>query len=89
MVVGSKAQVFSGTADKTSGGLKKNDLMRTADGRIVSVKKHKAGKSNPALKKWRAAVDEAKEEMGLDSNSFVLIKGPLKSLAKQIYESKK
>jgi len=42
--VGSKAQVFHGTARHTSGGLKKGDLMKTKAGRVVSKKKHAAGK---------------------------------------------
>jgi len=42
--VGSKAQVFHGTAKHTSGGLKKSDLMKTKAGRVVSKKKHAAGK---------------------------------------------
>ena len=44
MTVGSAAQVFHGTAKHTSGGLKKSDLMKTKKGRIVSKKKHAAGK---------------------------------------------
>jgi hypothetical protein len=35
MVVGSRAQVFHGTADKTAGGLEKKNLL-LKDGRIVS-----------------------------------------------------
>ncbi len=42
--VGSKLKVWHGTAKHTSGGLKKSDLMRTKNGRIVSKKKHAAGK---------------------------------------------
>ena len=42
--IGSKAEVFHGSADHTSGGLKKKDLMKTSKGRIVSRKKHAAGK---------------------------------------------
>jgi len=41
--VGSKAEVFHGTAKHTSGGLHKKDLMKHK-GRIVSRKKHAAGK---------------------------------------------
>ena len=41
--VGSKAQVFHGTAKHTSGGLTKKDLMKHK-GRIVSKKKHALGK---------------------------------------------
>lgn len=42
--VGSKAQVWHGTAKHTSGGLTKKDLMKTKAGRIVSKKKHAQGK---------------------------------------------
>lgn len=41
--VGSKAEVFHGTAKHTSGGLTKKDLMKHK-GRIISRKKHAQGK---------------------------------------------
>lgn len=41
MVVGSRAQVFHGTADVTSGGLRKNDLFMDRDGEIKSKAKSK------------------------------------------------
>ena len=44
ITIGSKAQVWHGTALKTSGGLKKSDLMMNKHDRIVSKKKHSAGK---------------------------------------------
>jgi hypothetical protein len=50
--VGSKAEVFHGTAKHTSGGLKKKDLMKH-HGRIISRKKHAAGKK--AFARLRAA----------------------------------
>ena len=34
--VGSRRQVFNGSAEKTSGGLKKSDLLLNKNGRIVS-----------------------------------------------------
>jgi hypothetical protein len=43
VTVGSRAQVWHGTAANTSGGLCKNDLM-LHKGRIVSRKAHAAGK---------------------------------------------
>ena len=46
--VGTKAQVFHGTAKHTSGGLTKKDLMQTKKGRIVSRKKHRR-----ARRRWR------------------------------------
>ena len=41
--VGSKSQVWHGTANHTPGGLHKTDLMKTKKGRIVSKKKHAIG----------------------------------------------
>jgi hypothetical protein len=50
--IGSKAQVWHGSADHTSGGLKRKDLMKTRTGRIVSKRKHTAGlKAIKKLKK--------------------------------------
>jgi hypothetical protein len=43
--VGSRAEVFHGNAKRTSGRLVKDDLMKNAAGRIVSKKKHAAGKN--------------------------------------------
>lgn len=40
---GSKAEVFHGSCKKTTGGLTKKDLMKHK-GRIISRKKHAAGK---------------------------------------------
>jgi hypothetical protein len=47
-MIGSRAQVWHGNADKTSGGLKKKDL-KMKDGRIISKKVSK--KSKAAIKK--------------------------------------
>jgi hypothetical protein len=41
---GTRAQVWHGTAKKTSGGLTKSHLMRNKHGRIVSRRKHASGK---------------------------------------------
>ncbi len=41
---GSRAQVWHGTAKKTSGGLTKSNLMKNKHGRIVSRRKHASGK---------------------------------------------
>jgi len=65
MPIGSKAQVWNGTAHKTAGGLTKSDLMKNKRGKIVSKKMHalglKAYKNNnlkPATKEqlasWRS-----------------------------------
>jgi hypothetical protein len=57
--VGTKAQVYHGTAKHTSGGLTRKDLMKTKKGRIVSRKKHAAGKR--ALKRLVKAGYKAKK----------------------------
>lgn len=60
--VGSRAQVFHGTAERTSGGLKKNDLKRTKRGEIVSKKASAAAKKGNGFK-------------ALKSGGFVVKKG--------------
>lgn len=49
--VGSRAEVFHGTAKHTSGGLEKKDLLKNKWGRIVSAKKHKTAKKEKRLQK--------------------------------------
>ncbi len=44
--VGSKAEVFHGSAARTTGKLRKRDLMKTKSGRIISRKKHLLGKKS-------------------------------------------
>lgn len=41
---GSRRQVFNGTAERTTGGLRKEHLMKNERGRIVSAAKHKTMK---------------------------------------------
>ena len=59
VTVGSKAQVFHGTAKRTAGGLVKSDLMQNKAGRIVSKKAHAAGKD--AIQRLRNAGFVAKK----------------------------
>jgi hypothetical protein len=42
--IGTRAQVWHGTAEKTPGGLTKRHLMKNKHGRIVSKRKHASGK---------------------------------------------
>ena len=46
VTTGSKVQVYHGTAKHTSGGLTRKDLMKNKHGRIVSRRKHAAGKKS-------------------------------------------
>jgi hypothetical protein len=48
---GSRQQVMNGNAYKTSGELKKKDLLMNKWGRIVSAKKHKTAKKEKRLEK--------------------------------------
>ena len=70
--VGSKAQVFHGTAKHTPGGLVKKDLMKH-HGRIISRKKHAAGKK--AIKHLRAL-------------GFIAKKGTFKLMRKSMAKGK-
>ena len=63
MVVGSKAKVWHGNADKTSGGLTKENLMKNKHGRIVSIKKHERGKEVVKNLVNGIAVDSLKKEI--------------------------
>ena len=76
MTVGSRAQVFNGTADQTSGGLTKKDLKKNPKtGEIVSKAKSAAEKKNP----WIQAVAKAKKALkikkGGDFEDYKLEKG--------------
>lgn len=42
-LIGSKREVWNGSAERTSGNLTKSDLMKNKRGRIVSKKKHALG----------------------------------------------
>ena len=52
LTVGSRRQVYSGTAEHTSGGLTKKDLIKNKWGRIVSRSKHLTAKKEQRLKKY-------------------------------------
>lgn len=49
MLIGTRAQVWHGTAYKTSGGLTHSDLMKNKSGRIVSKAKHNSAKKDKRL----------------------------------------
>jgi hypothetical protein len=88
MTVGSRAEVFHGTANQTSGGLTKKDLMMK-DGRIVSRAASKAAKkslkSNP---KFQAFIDLAKEKSE-QKGSFCLVPSKKTKAYKKIIKDNK
>ena len=60
MLEGSRAQVFHGTAYKTSGGLKKHHILQNKNGRMVSRLKHNTAKKEDRLGEhgWTAKAGE-------------------------------
>merc|ERR1719377_123488 len=82
-----KALVFRGSKEKTSGGLSKADLIKNANGKIVSKKQSTAAKKRfgSTLKKWTDAVKAARKSLGL--KGFVAVKKgtPLYTKAKANY----
>merc|ERR1712003_27701 len=69
-----KSSVFRGTKEKTSSGLKKSDLMKNKNGKVVSKKKHARGlKAYAKIKGWTKAVAAAKKALGI--KGFVAVNG--------------
>ncbi len=62
--VGSKAEVWHGTAHHTKSGLTKSKLMKNKNGKIVSKAKHEAALNNHGLKMWSDAVKQARKNIG-------------------------
>merc|ERR1712243_26573 len=73
---GAKARVYFGKKSKTSGGLKKGDLVKSKSGKIVSRKASerakKTFKSN-GLAKYAAALKKARSALGI--KGFVPVGG--------------
>lgn len=83
---GSRAEVISGSALKTSGGLTKKSLkVSKVSGEVVSKKLAKAGAKNP----WAIATEEARKQLGLEGKMVLMNVGPqgkkLYKLTKQLY----
>merc|ERR1719235_2163153 len=63
-----KSSVFRGSKVKTSGGLKKSDLMKNKRGKVVSRKAStaaKKGKGYKAIMAWSAAFSKARKQLGV------------------------
>ena len=57
---GSRAEVFHGNANKTTGGLTKKDLLKNKNGQIVSRKKHLTAKKEKRLEKFGFFAEKGK-----------------------------
>ncbi|ACH46865.1 unknown [Feldmannia species virus] len=75
--IGSRANVFHGTARKTSGGLVKGDLKLNKNGSIVSKKNSLRAKrtESPLLKAWRKAVKNTYEKPKYAGKFCIIKKG--------------
>ena len=58
--IGTRAQVYHGTAKKTSGGLIKKDLIKNKSGRIVSKTKYITAKREKRLLKFGYGTQKGK-----------------------------
>merc|ERR1719316_2426841 len=87
-IVGRKAAVFAGRKTKTVGGLKKSDLKKNANGKIVSIKASNRGKKTfqKNLKGWTTAVSKARKELKIKGFCAVKKGTPLYNKAKQYYK---
>merc|ERR1712176_650939 len=82
-----KAVVFSGSKEKTSGGLKKDMLLKNKRGKIVSKKASAAGHRNYAhIKTWIEAIVAARKSLSL--TGFVAINGKT-AVGKALYAKAK
>merc|ERR1740129_574072 len=74
-----KSSVFRGTKASTSGGLKKSDLTRNKNGKVVSkkssIRAKKAYHSN-GLAKWTKAVQQARKALGIKGMQVIGGKTP-------------
>ena len=90
MVVGTRAQVMHGTADRTPGGLQKKDLKYNKSGKIVSKKKSLSAKKENRLVK--AGYKTEKGKFGAvyqDPGAKGKKKSPRKSSAKKSPKKRK
>merc|ERR1712112_384300 len=73
---GAKARVFRGAKERTSGGLKKSDLTRNKDGKVVSKKasdRAKKSKNGKKIVAFGKAVAQARRALGI--KGFVPVGG--------------
>merc|ERR1712176_121542 len=81
-----KSTVWQNRKEKTSSGLKKEDLKKNNDGKIVTKKKSAQGRAQFAnVAQWIGACKQARQELGL--TGFVAVKKgtPLYEKAKELY----
>merc|ERR1712023_550782 len=81
-----RSVVFRGNKEKTPGGLKKTDLMRSKTRKIVSKKANANGRKAYAhIKGWTTAVQKARKALGVKGFQAVKKGSPLYKKAKELY----
>merc|ERR1712151_974971 len=81
-----KSTVWQNKKEKTSSGLKKGDLKKNNDGKIVTKKRSAQGRAQFSnVAQWIGACKQARQELGL--TGFVAVKKgtPLYEKAKGLY----
>jgi hypothetical protein len=84
LTVGSRVQVFNGTADHTKSGLKKSDLKQNKHGEIVSKSKSKNATGN----EWSKAIKYAALKMPKSQRADGIANGKIAKEAKKHYNKK-
>lgn len=85
-----RASVFAGKKQRTKTGLKKADLKKNKDGKIVTKKKSALGKKQfKNVAKWIGACKQARDQLGITGFAAVKKGTPLYNLAKELYPDAK
>jgi hypothetical protein len=82
VLIGTRAQVWHGTAYKTTGGLTKSNIMKNKAGRIVSKSKHMSAKKDKRLVK--AGFLTKKGQFGFIKNGKSMKKGRSRSRSRKM-----
>ena len=85
-----KSSVFRGTKEKTSGGLKKSDLVKSKSGKVVSKKASAQAKKNMSktIGPWLAAVQKARKALGIKGFQPIKKGSAFYNKAKSFYKKK-
>lgn len=86
--IGSKEEVYNGQANKTSGGLKKDDLILNAHGKVVSKKRSEHGKKMASNLKRKQNIEE-EHLIPEASNESLPIKAEQKLLPEECFLEQK
>merc|ERR1712066_858934 len=82
-----KSLVFRGNRVKTSGGLKKTDLKKNKNGKVVSIAMSNAGKKSfRHISGWIAATKKARAELKITGFQALKKGTPFYRKVKEIYE---